>query len=124
VRHPRGVAVGQQRLQRHQGARLLARGDHERRLVGLRGEDRAHRVADARRGVEVHERGPPARLRVAVGHADRDALVQAEHVAEVLRELLEERQLGRAGVAEHRGHALLAQEREGGLADAGHGRGE
>ena len=60
VRHPRGVAVGQQRLQRHQRARLLARGDHQRRLVGLRVEDRAHRVADARRGVQVDD-APGAR---------------------------------------------------------------
>ena len=66
VRHPRRVAVGQVGLQRHQRAGLLAGGDDERRLVGLRVEDRAHRVADAGRGVQVHERRPaasPARSR-------------------------------------------------------------
>ena len=123
VRHPRGVAVGQQRLQRHQRARLLAGGDHQRRLVRLGVEHRPHRVADPRRGVEVDERRPPARLREAVGHADRHALVQPEHVAEVVRELLEERELGRAGVAEHGRHPLPAQEVEGGLADGRHARG-
>ena len=122
VRHARGVAVGQQRLQRHQRARLLARGDHERGLVGLRGEDRAHRVADPGGGVEVDERGAAARLRVAVGHPDRRALMEAEHVAEVRGEVGEERQLGRAGVAEHRGHAASAQHLEGGFANRGHGR--
>ena len=120
VRHAGGVAVGQQRLQRHQRARLLAGGDHQRRLVGLGGEQRAHRVADAGRGVQVHERGPPARLRVAVGDPDRDALVQPEDVAEVAGELLEERELGRPGVAEHRGHPLLAQEVVGRLAHRRH----
>ncbi len=123
VRHAGGVAIGQQRLQRHQRARLLTGGDHERRVVGLGGEQRAHRVADAGRGVEVDERRAPARLRVAVGHPHGDALVQPEHVTEVVGELLEERQLGRAGVAEHRGHPLLAQEVEGGLAHGRHGRG-
>ena len=65
-----------------------------------------------------------ARLRVAVGHPDRHALVEAEHVAEVLGEVGEERQLGRAGVAEHRGHAAGAQHLEGGFANRGHGRAE
>ncbi len=61
VRHARRVAVRQQRLERHQRARLLARGDHQRALVRPRVEDRAHRVADAGRRVEVDERGTPAR---------------------------------------------------------------
>ncbi len=59
----------------------------------------------------------------AVRHPDRLALVQPEHVAEVVRELLQERELGRAGVAEHGRHPLPAQEVEGGLADGRHGRG-
>ena len=53
VRHARGVAVGQVGLHRDLGADLLAGGDEQRRVVGLRVEDRAHRVADAGRGVEV-----------------------------------------------------------------------
>ena len=66
--------------------------------------------------------GPPARLREAVRHAHRDGLVEAEHVAEVLGEVGEHRQLGRAGVAEHRGHPPLAQEVEGRFAHARHRR--
>jgi hypothetical protein len=122
VRHLHGVAVGEQRLERHQRPGLLTRGDHERRLVGLGGEDRPHRVADPRSGVEVHERGAAARLRVAVGDADRHSLVEPEHVAEVAGEVGQERQLGRPRVAEHRRHPPRAQHLEGGLADGRHGR--
>ena len=122
VRHPRRVAVGEVRLQRHLGARLLAGGDQQRRVVGLRVEDRPHRVADARRGVQVDERGAAAGLRVAVGHPDHDRLLQAEHVAEVAREVAQHRQLGRARVAEDRRHPLLAEEVESRLADGRHRR--
>ncbi len=121
MRHPRGVAVGEVGLQRHQRAHLLAGGDHQRRVVGLGVEDRAHRVADAGRGVEVDQRRAAARLRVAVGHADDDRLLEAEDVGEVAGEVLEHRQLGRARVAEHGRHPVLAEELEGGVADAGHG---
>ncbi len=86
VGHPRGVAVGQVGLQRHQRAVLLARGHHQRRLVGLRVEDRAHPVAEARGRVQVDQRRAPRRLGVPVRHPHRHRLLQAEHVAEVLRE--------------------------------------
>ena len=52
----------------------------------------------------------PRGLRVAVGHADDDRFLQAEHVAEVVRKVAEERQLGRAGVAEDGRHPQLAQQ--------------
>ena len=81
-------------------ARLLAGGDDQRRAVLVRGEDVAHRVADAGRRVQVDEGGVARRLRVAVGHADHDRFLQAEHVAEVGGEVEEQRQLGRARVAE------------------------
>ena len=67
--------------------------------------------------------GRAAGLREAVGHPDRDDLLQAEDVAEVVGEPRQHRQLGRAGVAEHRGHALLAEHREGRVTDRRHARG-
>ncbi len=62
----------------------------------------------------------PGGLGVAVGHPDHDRLLQAEHVAEVGREVGEHRQLGRARVAEHRRHPVGAEEVEGGFADSRH----
>ena len=120
VRHADRVAVGQVRLQGDLRARLLAGGDQQRRVVGLGVEDRPHRVADAGRGVQVGDRGPAGGLGEAVGHADHDRLLQAEHVAEVGGEVGEHRQLGRAGVAEHRRHPLGAEEVEARLADGRH----
>ena len=90
-------------------------------MVGLRVEDRPHRVADPRRGVEVGDRGAAGGLRVAVGHPDHDRLVQAEDVAEVGGEVGEHRQLGRAGVAEDRRHPLGTEEVEAGVAHGRHG---
>ena len=86
VRHPGRVAVGQVGLQGDLGARLLAGGDQQRRVVGLGVEDRPHRVADPGRGVEVDDGGPAGGLGEAVGHPDHDRLLEAEHVAEVRRE--------------------------------------
>ncbi len=53
-------------------------------------------------------------------HPERGRLLQAEHVAEVVGEVLEERQLRRAGVAEDRRHPKPAKEIEGRLADRSH----
>ena len=50
-------------------ADLLAGGDDERRLVGLRGEDGADRVAHAGRRVQVDVGRPSGRLRIPVRHA-------------------------------------------------------
>ena len=122
VRHPGRVAVGEVGLQGDLGARLLARGDQQRRVVGLGVEDRPHRVADPGRGVQVDDGGAAGGLGEAVGHPDHDRLLQAEHVAEVGREVGQHRQLGRAGVAEDRRHPLLAEEVERGLADGRHRR--
>ena len=120
VRHPRRVAVGQVRLQGHLRPCLLAGGDQQRRVVGLGVEDRSHRVADAGRGVEVDHGGLAGGLGEAVGHPDHDRLLQAEHVAEVRGVVGEHRQLGRAGVAEHRRHPVGAEEVERRVADRRH----
>ena len=81
VGHPRGVAVGQVGLHGHVGPHLLAGGDQQRRLVGLGVEDRAHGVAQARRGVQVHVAHGARGLGEAVGHAHRHRLLQGQHVA-------------------------------------------
>ena len=120
VRHPRRVAVGQVGLQGDLRPRLLAGGDQQRRVVGLGVEDRPHRVADARRGMEVDDGGLAGGLGEAVGHPDHDRLLQTEHVAEVRRVVGEHRQLGRAGVAEHRRHPVGAEEVERRVADRRH----
>ena len=117
----RSVAVGQVRLHRHVRADLLAGRDQQRRVVRLRVEDRPHRVAQAGRRVQVHVAHGPARLRVAVGHPDGDGLLQPEHVAEVVGEVGEHRQLGRARVAEHSRHPVGAKQLERGLPDGAHG---
>ncbi len=105
---------------RHQRARLLPGGYEQRRLVGPRVEDRADAVAEPRRGVQVDVRDFAACLSETIRHANGDRLLQAEHVAEVLGERAEHRQLGRAGVAEDRGHPVSAEQFEGRFADCGH----
>ena len=120
VRHPRRVAVGQVRLQGDLGPRLLTGGDQQRRVVGLRVEDRPHRVADAGRGVEVDDGGVAGGLGEAVGHPDHDRLLQAEHIAKVRGVVGQHRQLGRAGVAEHRRHPVGTEEVERRVADRRH----
>ena len=102
MRHARRVAVGQVGLEGHHRAHLLARGDQQRRLVRLRVEDRPHRVPDPGRRVEVDQGRVSRRLGVPVGHAHRDRLLQPEDVAKSSGKSCKHRQLGRAGVAEHR----------------------
>jgi hypothetical protein len=120
LRPDRRVTVRQVRLDQHVRAHLLAGRDHERRLVRLRVEDPADRVADARRRVQVDVRRLAGRLRVPVGHADDDELLESEDVREVLGEVREHRQLGRAGVAEDRRHAVGAEQLEGRFTNGRH----
>ena len=104
------IGVGEQGLHRHHRAHLLTGRDHERRLVLVRVEDRAHRVAHAGRGVQVDQRRPPRGLGIAVRHPHHDRLLEAEHVAKVVRETGQERKLGGAGVAEHGRQAVRTQQ--------------
>ena len=62
--------------------------------------------------MQVDEGGAAGGERPAVGHADRGRLLKAEHVANVGRvdERVHERHLGRAGIAEDMGYALIAQD--------------
>jgi hypothetical protein len=77
------VDAGQHGVQRRITARLLAGGDDDRDMPRLGVRQVAHRVAGARRRVQVHQRRPAGGLREAVRHPDRGALLQREDVAEV-----------------------------------------
>ena len=104
---------------------LLARGDDERRLARLRGDQHAHRVAEAAHGVQVDERGAARRQRPAVGHRHRRRLLQAEDVGDVggVDQRIHQRHLGRAGIAEDVGDPFVAKDVEQNVAGAsGHER--
>ena len=98
----------QEGLERQDRTGLLAGGDDEWCLVFVGREDVAQGVADTHCGMKVHHGGVTGRLRVAVGHADYDRFLQAQHVAEIGWEVAEQREFRRAGVAEDGGHAELA----------------
>jgi hypothetical protein len=112
-------APGEERLLGEVAAILLADHDHERRPIHACGGERGDGVAEPRGRVQQGERRPAAPQRVAGGHADDRALVQAEHELEVGRQAAEEVDLGRAGVREDPGQRERAQDVERGLA---HGR--
>ena len=118
MRHGGCISVGQVGLERHQRARLLPRGNNERRAIPVRGEDVAHRVTHAHGRMQIDEGGVVRRLRVAVRHAHDYRFLQAEHVAEVLGETSKQRQLRGAGVAEDRSHPDGAQQVQDGCADS------
>ncbi len=112
-----GVGGAEERLVEHQAAGLLpGRHDH-RRPVAVRGEDRALRMAHAAGGMQVDQHRFPPGLRVAVGHRDHRGLLQAQHVAEVVRPPGQERHLGRARIAEYRGQPELPHQPPGDVAD-------
>ncbi len=113
-------AVGEVGLEGDLGSHLLAGGDQQRGLVGLGVEDPADRVPDPGGRVQVGVCGAAAGLGVAVGHSHHHQLLQAEDVGEVLRVLLQHRQLGGARVAEDARHAVGAQHLEGCLPDRAH----
>ena len=58
---------------------------------------------------------------VAVGHAHDRGFLQAQHVLEVIGVIRQHRQLGRARIAEDRGHSQLAEEIESDFANGRHG---
>ena len=115
-----GIAVGEVGLDGDLGPDLLAGGDHQRRLVGLGVEDPADGVAHARGGVEVDVRGAAAGLREPVGHTHHHQFLEAEHVGEIVGEVGEHRQLGRAWVAEDRRHAVGPEQVERRFTNACH----
>ncbi len=113
----RGALGIKKRLQRQDRARLLAGGDDQRRLVAMRGIDVAERVADACARMQIDESGIARGLRITVGHADDGGFLQAQHIIDVIGPVGEERQFGRAGIAEHFFDAEGAQQVEGRVLD-------
>src|SRR6516162_8300761 len=69
--------------------------------------------------MQIDKAGVTRGLRVAVGHADHARLLQAQHIVDIVGPVGEERQFGRAGIAEHLFDAESAQQVEGGLLDGG-----
>jgi hypothetical protein len=113
-----GRPVGaEERAQLEQGARLLARQDHQRDAVAVGVEDGAERVADAAGRVQADERGAAGAERVARGHGDGRGLLEAEDVGEVVGPVAEHAQFGGARVAEDRGHPGVAEELDDGVQD-------
>jgi len=113
-----GVARAEKRIHREQASRLLARRDYERCLVAVGVVDVAERMADARRRMQIAERRSSRRPRVAVRHADDGGFLQPEHVTEIVRPTVEERELGRSRIAEHGRHLEGTQEVEDRFAHA------
>jgi hypothetical protein len=58
--------------------------------------------------MHIDQGGPALLLGEPLGHPEHRRLLQAQHVAEILREVLEERQLRRTGVAEDSRHFQTA----------------
>ncbi len=65
------------------------------------GVDIAERIADAGGRMQIDEAGVAGGLGVTVGHADHGSFLQAQHVIDIVRPVAQERQFGRAGIAEH-----------------------
>ena len=93
---------------------VLARGEEQRRPGFHRVVEHAHRVPEAGRDVDVHRAEAARGLGVAVGHRDRDRLLERQDVVDpgLTREAVHQRQLGRPRVAEHDRDAFLLQDLE------------
>ncbi len=90
---------------------LLARRHHEGRARDLGIEQIAYPVPEAARRVQVEKARPARRLGVAIGHGDGARLLERQHVGDVgrLRQGVDQRKLGRPGIAEDVADALAAQ---------------
>ncbi len=120
--HPLKLTAGEERLVGQVAARLLA-DHHDQRHPGGPGVGQSvDRVSEAGRGVQVHEGRPGRGDRVPGGHPDQGSLVQREHEFEILRQVCQEGDLSRTGVAEDLGHAEPAHDLERGVPDV-HWRG-
>ncbi len=118
-----GLAREQEGVKRQDGACLLPGGNHHGRAVLVGREDVAHGVAHPRGRMQV-DKGSVARgLGIAVGHAHHHRFLQTQDVAEVRREIEEQRQLGGAGIAKDGVDLEGAQQIQHGLTHAGTGSG-
>jgi hypothetical protein len=69
-------------------------------------------VAETDGRVQIDEAGIAGGLSIAVGHADRDHLLQTQHIAKIVGKIAEHRQFGRFRVAENRSRAEGAEQGE------------
>ena len=93
--------AGEDRLVHEKARVLLTRRHQERRLGPRRVVQDREAVREAGRNVDVGDADLSRRLRVAVGRRDRGGFLEPQHVLEPgVGQRVEERQLGRAGVAE------------------------
>ncbi len=106
--HHANQVAGHLRVHRRVLDAGIAADDHERRVATLRLVERADAVADAGRAVQLHERRPLRRTRVAVGRQHGDRLLQRQDVfhLRVGPQGVEEPLLNRARVPEHVGDAV------------------
>ena len=98
---------------------LLPGGDDQRRLVVVGADQAADRMANPGEGVQVHQRRLARCLRVTVGHRQHGSFLQAQHVGEVVWEVLQERLLRGSGIAEDRAQAKAPQQVKGGVPNRG-----
>src|SRR3954447_15524436 len=68
--------------------------------------------------MQIDEAGIARRLRVTIGHADSARFLKRQHVVDIVGPVAEERQFGRAGIAEHRLDAEGSKQVERGLLDS------
>lgn len=69
--------------------------------------------------MQAHQRGFAGRLGVAVCHASDGCFLQGQDIAEIVREILEERLFGGTGVTEDRSEAQPPCDFEKGFANCG-----
>ena len=110
-------SAGEEGLVGELAAVLLAHHDDQRRVHVARVGDRVDRVAQPRGGVQVDQRRLAAGDGVAGGDPHHRALVQAQHEVDVGRQAGEERDLGRARIAEDGGHPEPPHDVEHRIAD-------
>ena len=67
--------------------------------------------------MQVDKTGVAGGLGVAVGHADHGRFLQTQHVVDIVRPVAQERQFGRAGIAEYFLDAECAQQIERSVLD-------
>ncbi len=109
--------TGEERLEHQVPAVLLTDDDDEWCTVHARGRDRADRVAETGGGVQDSERRLPSSDREAGRQSDDRALVQAEHEAQIARQVCEERDLGRSRIREQRCQSASTEDVERGIAN-------
>ncbi len=103
--------MAKQRIGQPHARILLSRGDDERRIGLQCAVQRAHRIAEPRRDVDVGNGRAPGGLRIETRRADCDALVQGHDVFDLRigGETVQQRRFCGAGIAEDMAHAVRDQ---------------